>query len=139
MTSCNPLWINDGQCDSINDIPECLYDGADCGEENTVIDGNNCSAECRATLINNDVCNQECNTQECQQDGGDCISEDCTAGDSILDNVSGCAGALTDVVGAAVGLAGGLLYAVIGIAIGVPLIIIIICICCCCCCGKKKK
>ena len=30
--TCRTLWINDGECDTINNNPECAYDGGDCCE-----------------------------------------------------------------------------------------------------------
>ena len=64
----SPQYINNGDCDTFNDIKDCDFDGNDCVNQKKwpLCPGH------LAKLINNGVCEDENNIEECDFDGKDC-------------------------------------------------------------------
>ena len=78
-----PQYINNGDCDTFNDIKDCDFDGTDCVNQKKFPLCPN------AKLINNGACEDENNIEECDFDGKDCVLKNkysnCTFFDWIND------------------------------------------------------
>ena len=77
-------WHGDGECDDVNNVEACFFDGGDCCGPNVgtlhctecLCHGDSLECSVPAELIGNGFCNDEANNGDCTFDGGDCCGPD---------------------------------------------------------------
>ena len=87
-----PIWVGDGYCDDITNIPQCNYDNGDCCgnavntkyclrciclSNETIEQDNSSKLEClKPDWVGDGYCDDSTNHEACDYDGGDCCGYD---------------------------------------------------------------